>query len=264
MVTQLTAYWRDPVKRHDVVLISIMGVLAACGLIYEYLLSHYAGRIIGAVEATIYAMIGVMIVSMGIGAFYAKFIRCAFTGFAWLEVTIGLLGGVCVLIMAGVFSAAYILPTELQAVYGLDPTIEVYGTMVEGFRRFADAMPFISGFVLGLMVGMEIPLIARVRQTLHSEHLEHNAGTIYGADYIGAGLGAAVWVLICLNLPIMVAAVGTASANLVMGVVFLWRYQRYIRYSEILWLVHAAVAGVLIALAFHGPGVDAFAQQHVI
>ncbi len=47
------------------------------------------------------------------------------------------------------------------------------------------------------MIGMEIPLIARVRQALSDEHLLHNAGTIYGADYIGAGVGAALWVALC-------------------------------------------------------------------
>ncbi len=251
-VAHRMAFWRDPLMRHDLALIVIMGVLAACGLIYEYLLSHYAGRILGAVEATIYAMIGVMIVSMGIGAFYARYIRCPFSGFAWLEVGIGLLGAVCVLIMAAVFAAAYILPAQLQTVYGLDPTIQVAGGVVTGFRRFADTMPFVAGFALGLMVGMEIPLIARVRQALHQEHLEHNAGTIYGADYIGAGIGAAIWVLVCLRLPIIVAAVSTASVNLLMGMVFLWRYQRYIHTRAVLWLVHALVLALVAVIAVQG------------
>ncbi|MFT7688726.1 MAG: spermidine synthase, partial [Candidatus Azotimanducaceae bacterium] len=44
-----------------------MAILAGCGLIYEYLLSHYASRILGVVESTIYTMIGLMIVSMGFG-----------------------------------------------------------------------------------------------------------------------------------------------------------------------------------------------------
>jgi spermidine synthase len=254
MIAQLAAFWRSPLRSHDITLIAIMGVLAACGLIYEYLLAHYAGRILGAVETTLYAMIGVMIVSMGIGAFYAKGVRCAFTGFAWLEIAIGLVGGFSVLLMAAVFSAAYILPTELQAVYGLDPTITVDGGIVQGFQRFADSMPFVSGFVLGTMVGMEIPLIARIRETLHGEHLVHNTGTVYGADYIGAGAGAAIWVFICLRLPIVTAAVGTATVNLLMGLVFLWRYQRYVRYRAVLWPIHAAVAGLLAVMAFEGQG----------
>ena len=37
----------------DILLLGIMAVLAGCGLIYEYLLSHYAGRILGALEAAI-------------------------------------------------------------------------------------------------------------------------------------------------------------------------------------------------------------------
>jgi spermidine synthase len=60
-------------------------VLAGCGLIYEYLLSHYAGRVLGVMESTIYTMIGLMIVSMGLGAFAARKVRCAFNGFVYLE-----------------------------------------------------------------------------------------------------------------------------------------------------------------------------------
>lgn len=70
----------------DVLLLGIMAVLAGCGLIYEYLLSHYAGRILGALEAAIYTMIGLMIVSMGLGAFAARKIKDAFTGFVVLEI----------------------------------------------------------------------------------------------------------------------------------------------------------------------------------
>jgi len=77
---------------HDALLITIMGTLAACGLIYEYLMAHYAGRVLGAMESTIYAMIGIMIVSMGVGAFIAKWVKCPFNGFVWLEWAIGFVG----------------------------------------------------------------------------------------------------------------------------------------------------------------------------
>jgi len=60
---------------HDILLITVMAVLAGCGLIYEYLLSHYAGRVLGSVESAIYAMIGTMIVAMGIGAFLARWFK---------------------------------------------------------------------------------------------------------------------------------------------------------------------------------------------
>jgi spermidine synthase len=84
-VNSLLGNKRDSKLSHDITLIGIMSVLAACGLIYEYLLSHYAGRVIGAVDSAIYSMIGIMIVSMGIGAFAAKLIKDPFTGFTVLE-----------------------------------------------------------------------------------------------------------------------------------------------------------------------------------
>lgn len=239
---------------HDVLLIGSMLVLAGCGLIYEYLLAHYAGRILGAVESTIYAMIGIMIVAMGIGAFLARWVKCPFTTFAWLEVSIGLLGGCSILIMAGMIALTYTLPVWLQQIYGLHPSITTDGGVIAALQNIAFYTPFVAGFILGAMIGMEIPLIARIRERVHDQHLAHNIGTIYGADYIGAGIGAAIWVGVCLNIPIMTAAVGTAAVNLVVGLIFLWRYQSKVVRPIRLWLAHAGLAIVLVVLALNGSG----------
>ena len=239
---------------HDLLLIGGMLILAGCGLIYQYLLAHYAGRILGAVESTIYAMIGIMIVAMGIGAFLARWIKCPFTGFAWLEVGIGLLGACSILLMAGMIAFTYTLPEWLQQIYGLHPSVTTDGGFITLLQNLAFYTPFVAGFILGTMIGMEIPLIARIREHIHGKHLANNIGTIYGADYIGAGIGAAIWVGICLNTPIMVAAVGTAAVNLLIGLGFLWRYQSEIARPVRLWVAHAGLAVVLVILAFNGSG----------
>ena len=237
---------------HDVLLIGSMVILAGCGLIYEYLLAHYAGRILGAVETAIYAMIGIMIVAMGIGAFLARCIKCPFAGFAWLEVGIGLAGSCSVLLMAGMVGLSYTLPEWLQQIYGLHPSITTDGGFVSTLQTLAHYTPFVAGFILGAMIGMEIPLIARVREHIHGQHLMHNTGTIYGADYIGAGIGAAIWVAVCLHIPIMAAAVGTATINLIIGLVFLWRYQAEILRPARLWVTHAGLAVLLVVLGLNG------------
>lgn len=100
----------------DVLLLGIMAVLAGCGLIYEYLLSHYAGRILGALEAAIYTMIGLMIVSMGLGAFAARKIKDAFTGFVVLELTVALCGSLAILITAAVIGFGQQLPIDRKSV----------------------------------------------------------------------------------------------------------------------------------------------------
>jgi len=237
---------------HDALLITIMGTLAACGLIYEYLMAHYAGRVLGAMESTIYAMIGIMIVSMGVGAFIAKWVKCPFNGFVWLEWAIGFVGATSIILLSLSFSLSYTLPTYLQDIYGLHPTITTDGEFIRGLTRFTKVLPFLAGGLLGLMIGMEIPLIARIREDLHGEHLEHNIGTIYGADYIGAGVGAAIWVLVCLKLPIIIAAVATSLVNSIVGIFFIIIYKERLKSVGKLFIAHSVLLGIITSLALGG------------
>jgi spermidine synthase len=231
-----------------------MGILAACGLIYEYLLSHYAGRVLGAVETAIYTMIGLMIVSMGVGAFAAKLIRNPFLGFAWLESAIAICGVSCILLIATLVSFSTILPQIIADTFGLPPDLLPQGGLFATLHQLAKLSPYFFGIIIGLLIGMEIPLIARVRERVYGEHLEHNTGTIYGADYIGAGVGAAIWVTLMLSLEVTQAAVLTAVANLLAGLLFLFWYWQKISHRIWLLLVHGLVA--LLALGVFQYGAD--------
>ena len=239
-------------RLHDAALLGAMGLVAACGLVYEYLMAHYAGRVLGAVEPTLYAMIGLMIVAMGLGAFAAKWIASIYRGFAWLELSIAVLGGTSVLLLSGAVALAYSLPEWLRSVYGLDASISLDGGLAAALVTASRFLPFVAGFGIGFLIGMEIPLIARVREHVHARHLQHNLGTIYGADYIGAGVGAAVWVLVCLQMPIVYAAVGAAAVNTLVGVGFLVLYRQPLRPARALWAGHGALAGLLVVLAVFG------------
>lgn len=229
---------------HDILLITVMAVLAGCGLIYEYLLSHYAGRVLGSVESAIYAMIGTMIVAMGLGAFLARWFKDAFTAFAWLESIIALVGMGCILAIAGVIAVSYSLPHLFSSIFNLPPDVVLHGYVFQKLQEWSRFLPYVFGLVLGLFIGMEIPLIARIRQHVYGRFLENNAGTIYGADYIGAGIGAAIWVSIMLAMPIMQAAAWTALFNILAGLAFLWRYHAHVRFAKALLVCHI----VLLAL----------------
>lgn len=101
----------------DALLILIMATLACCGLIYEYLLSHYSARILGSVETVIYAIIGIMIVSMGLGAFAAKKVKDAFQGFVFLELMVALIGCSATLFIAAVIGFTQTLPHIIADTY---------------------------------------------------------------------------------------------------------------------------------------------------
>ncbi len=243
-------------RQHDFLLFTIMGVLAGCGLIYEYLLSHYAGRVLGALEQVIFAMIGIMIVSMGLGAFAARIFKSYFTAFAWLEVTIALIGATSVLLLAAVSAVANILPQLLIDTFLMPPDLMPRGGMIIWAKKIASSMPYVAGFFLGFLIGMEIPLIANIRETIYGEHIQHNTGSVYGADYIGAGLGAALWVLFMLSLPPTVAAVITASVNLLVGLIFLVVYRQRIRSIVLVAIAHLLVAFVLVVVFLNGTSWD--------
>ena len=234
----------------DTLLILTMAVLAGCGLIYEYLLSHYAGRVLGVMESTIYTMIGLMIVSMGLGAFAARKVRCAYNGFVYLELIIALLGSSAILIIGGLIATTQILPHVIADMFSLPPDMIPQGGLFSTLNYLAIKSPYFFGIVLGFFIGMEIPLIARIREQIYGKHLINNLGTIYGADYIGAGIGAAVWVIFLLSIDISKAAALTATLNLITGAIFISRYWAKLHWRKTFVGLHLLLA-LLITLMFN-------------
>jgi len=233
----------------DIQLIITMAVLAGCGLIYEYLLSHYAGRVLGVMESTIYAMIGLMIVAMGLGAFAARKIEDAFQGFVILELIIAVLGSGAILMIGGLIAFSQLLPQVIADTFSLPPDAMPRGGLFKQLSMFTFNSPYFFGLLLGFFIGMEIPLIARIREHLHQKHLEHNLGTIYGADYIGAGIGAAIWVFFLLALEISEAAALTAALNLLAGFIFVLRFWTKIHWRKTLLSLHIILA-IFIGIIF--------------
>lgn len=226
---------------HDTFLILAMAILAGCGLIYEYLLSHYAGRVLGAMESTIYAMIGLMIVAMGLGAFAARKITCAFNGFVWLELIIAILGSLSILIIGGFIAITQTFPLLISDMFSLPPDAMPRGGLFKQLSFIAFNSPYFFGLLLGFFIGMEIPLIARIREEIHEKHLKNNIGTIYGADYIGAGIGAAIWVLFLLTIDISKASALTAALNLLVGSIFILYYWKKLTWKKTLISLHVVL-----------------------
>jgi spermidine synthase len=224
-----------------------MAILAGCGLIYEYLLSHYAGRVLGIMESAIYTMIGLMIVAMGLGAFSARKIRCEFNGFIWLELIIALLGTTAILMISGLVAITQLLPSIIADTFLLSSDAIPRGGLLKSLHFLAINSPYFFGFILGFFIGMEIPLIARVRESVHQKHLVNNLGTMYGADYVGAGIGAAIWVTFLLSIDVSKAAALTASLNLVAGSVFLYRFWPQLKWRKTLVSLHLLlVLGIMV------------------
>ncbi|NOQ63864.1 MAG: polyamine aminopropyltransferase [Methyloprofundus sp.] len=239
-------------KQLDWAVLTILAIGAGCGLVYEYLLSHYAGRILGAVEVAIYGIISIMMVFMGVGSFLARGIKNPFLGFAWIEVLLALIGSSSVLMISGGFALASLFPKLLADTFSLPPDLIPRGALVEQIETVARFMPYVVAAILGTLIGMEIPLIGEIRSQIYQDKLKNNAGSIYGIDYLGAGVGAVFWVFLMLSLEVTLAGALTASVNLFIGAVFFYLFRDKIPSLTRLLLAHVVVALWLLQVFTYG------------
>lgn len=229
-------------KQLDYLVLTILAIGAGCGLVYEYLLSHYAGRILGAVEVAIYSIISIMMVFMGVGSFLARCIKNPFAGFAWIEVLLAFIGSSSVLIIGAGFALASLFPQLLAETFFLPPDLLPKGSLVAHIEALARFLPYIMAALLGILIGMEIPLIGEIRSQIYANSLKNNMGSIYGIDYLGAGIGAILWVFLMLSLEVSLAGALTASVNLFIGAVFFVFFKDKIPSAPRLLLAHTVVA----------------------
>ena len=205
----------------DIFIIFCMMVLAACGLLYEYVFSHFAGRVLGNHDAVIYGIIGVMVVSMGVGAFLARFIKNPFDSLSIIESIIAVSAVTGIFIISGTNAFVISLPKIMADAYNIPVELSITGGFYNTLLFLSNSTSYVVAAVVGVLIGVEIPLIARIRETIHKKHLEHNTGMIYGVDYIGAGMGAAIWVLFLLKMEIAQSIALVSTVNVLVGFCFI-------------------------------------------
>jgi predicted membrane-bound spermidine synthase len=155
--------------RLDFAVLSILAIGAGCGLVYEYLLSHYAGRVLGVMDVAIFGIISVMMVFMGLGSFLVRGVKNPYAAFAWLEIALALVGSTSVLLIGGLFALSGLFPKILMDTFGLTADLAPSGSLVATLHEIARLSPYLVGALLGTLIGMEIPLICEIRSEIHKK-----------------------------------------------------------------------------------------------
>lgn len=236
----------NKIKFYDVFIISLIMVLAGCGLIYEYIFSHYAGRVVGSLETTLYAIIGIMIVSMGIGSFLASKFKDPFTTLSVIESVIAILAITGIFVISGANALAYKMPQIIAETYNISIDMSIKNESYLFIFKFLNSSSYIMAGLTAIFIGMEIPLVARIRQELYKEYLEHNTGMVYGADYIGAGIGAFIWITILIKQDISDSIAIIAQTNVISGALFIFVFRKYIKYVKTLVLLQIITALIIL------------------
>ena len=154
-----------------IALLTVVFVVAACGLVYELALISLGSFLIGSTVRQASIVLGVLVFAMGLGSLAAKpFQRRPVEAFAAAEVLIGLIGGISVLGLYAAFAWLDLYNTALIAV----------------------------SLVLGLLVGLELPLLMTLLQRIRSQDAGEATADLFAADYTGALAGGLLFPFVLL------------------------------------------------------------------
>ncbi|BBM88367.1 spermidine synthase [Spirochaetota bacterium] len=189
----------------------------ACGMAYEYTFAKLASDLLGNTVHEWALTIAVMLFAMGIGADMQKRIpdKAIFSRFIIIEILLSLLGGWGGFILLEVFVLKRLHFTFVQ---------------------------MLMHFTIGLMIGMEIPLLIRMNARFKKK-LGANLGQILRLDYWGGFIGALVWIYALVYwLPTTLAAaflISICNISTVAIALFLYRHSETER--KIIYLSLAAI-----------------------
>ncbi|MFY1699716.1 MULTISPECIES: polyamine aminopropyltransferase [unclassified Solwaraspora] len=201
-------------------------VCAACGLVYELALVALGSYLIGDTVGQASIVLGVMVFAMGVGALAAKPLqRYAVVAFAAVELVLALLGGLSVLLLYAAFA-----------------WLDLYAPAL-----------VVTAFVLGLLIGAEIPLLMVLLQRIRAQSAGSAVADLFAADYVGALLGGLAFPFLLIPFfgqlrgALLVGVVNALAGVLLVGTVFRADLGRRARAAV---AVAATLVGVVLVGAF--------------
>nr|WP_124711330.1 spermidine synthase [Gordonia insulae] len=204
-------------------LLAVVFVCAACGLVYELALVSLGSFLIGNTATQASIVLAVMVFAMGIGSLAAKPLQSrAITSFALIELALALLGGLSVM-----------------ALYAAFAYLELYTQAL-----------VVVAFVLGLLIGAEIPLLMVLLQRIRKQEAGSAVADMFAADYIGALIGGLCFPFLLLPVfgqlrgALVVGLVNAAAGCFLVFVVF----RRSLRPARLLVLGGVAVGVVAVLI----------------
>lgn len=211
---------RYPITRlHARVLFGTVFIIAACGLIYELIISTMSSYLFGNSVAHFSITIGLFLSAMGIGSLISRRINQAeLEAFILVELTIGLLGGISAALLNTVFvtSDLYYLATGILII------------------------------LIGSLIGLEIPLLTRIMGGWDS--LKDTLANVLAFDYLGALIAAVLFPLVLLpQIGLLRTAFVTGLLNLLVVAVNLWAFRSHLRQWYPFAALTAGVSALLIA-----------------
>ncbi|WP_054459443.1 polyamine aminopropyltransferase [Phaeobacter sp. 11ANDIMAR09] len=172
-------------------------LVAVAGLIYELIAATLSSYLLGDSVRQFSYVIGVFLSSMGLGAWLSRYVARAMSGFVWVQILLGIAGG-------------FMAPAVFFAFAWMESvTLPLFGLLI----------------TVGVLSGMEIPLIARVLKEIGAP--EFRFENVLSVDYIGALVASLAFPLLIIpHLGLMAASLAFGALNLGVAGLSLWIFRR--------------------------------------
>lgn len=206
--------------RFEYLLLFAVFIIATCGLIYELVAGTLASYLLGDSVKQFSFIIGVYLFSMGIGSYFAKFIKKnQLNRFIEIEIIVGIIGGLSSVILFLLF---------------------------EKVAYFQFILYFLV-FITGCLVGLEIPLLMNIlKDKVKFSDLVSNVFTF---DYIGALLASVLFPLVFIpQLGIIRTSLFFGMINLSVAIALCFILEKEIK--KVYFLKAKAIISFLILVGF--------------
>lgn len=184
-----------------------MFMTGASGMVVEYVLSTVSSYLNGSSVESFSLTIAIMMGMMGIGGWAQRFVsdENIIDKFVYLELALAVISAFSPI---AVYAAFSYMPEQYQLVY------------------------YIFVMSIGFFVGFEIPFITRANAT-YTRKLSDNLSIVFTADYVGAFVGAIIWVYFLLpHMNIIQIGFVLAALNFIVAMMTYVYFRRNTLFSQ--------------------------------
>lgn len=213
-------------------------VIASCGLVYELVAGALSSYLLGDSVTQFSTVIGVYLFAMGCGSWLSKFVTHSLVKrFIDIELMVGLIGG---------YSA----------------TVLFIGFSMIGYNAGIpfQAMLYLLVFVIGTLVGLEIPLVIRILE--HELTLKDLISQVLTFDYLGAlAVSLAFPILLVPQLGLLRTSLVFGLMNVIVAFWALWIFRAQIKNINIFIFKCIGVSALLILGLFYANQLTRFTEE---
>ncbi len=222
-------------KQTGILLISIL-VVALCGIAYELIISTVSSYLLGNSVYQFSLTIGFFMFSMGVGSYLSKLLgNNLIQNFIAIEIIISLVGGICSLLLLMSF-----------------PFV----------RALYDTVMFSLIFVIGTLVGMEIPILTGILS--YKQNTRDSIANVLSLDYLGALIGSVAFPLFLLpQLGLLRSSFAIGLINILTALVNIYFFKKYLNFPRLLTVISVLVLIMLTVFTVYGTRLSSFAEKHL-